>query len=238
MEKLLIFILPLVFLATSCKKVDALKGKQETFEIQVGSFEKIEQEGIGVINYVSDTNESLSVTCSKDVYEALEIFVTENKLVVRVRKGWTIKNGENIEINVSSPNVNSFKIASSGSISANLNNNQISGAEFIISGSGNLHAFNIDNNGRLEAKIQASGNMTLEGTTDDAELTIGASGNMSNFNLTSTNVEARITGSGNIECTANSILDVLISASGNVYYKGNPTINQEITGSGSIINAN
>lgn len=238
MKKLLTLILPVVVLIASCKKVDALKGNQETFEVQVGSFEKIEQQGVGTINYINDANQSVSVTCSKDVYEALEIFVSGNKLIVKVRNGWTIKNGENIEINVSSPNVNSFKIASSGSISANLNNSQISGGEFIVSGSGNLNAFNIFNNGSLEAKIQASGNMTLEGTTDDADLSIGASGNMSNFNLTATNVVARITGSGNIECTANSALDVLISASGNLYYKGNPTITQEITGSGSVINAN
>ncbi len=238
MKKLLILLLPLVLIGTSCKKIDALEGEQLEFQVNVSSFDAINLQGVGTIMYTNDTTNSITVMTSQEVFDALEFQVSGTTLVIKVKKNITIQNGDNVKIYISHPDVSQFIISGSGSISANMNSTQFANGKYEISGSGSIHAYNIDHNGTLDAKISGSGNMALEGVSTGSDILLSGSGTIANFNLNTDNTEAKLTGSGTIECRVNTALDVLISGSGNVYYKGNPSVTQEISGSGSVIDAN
>ena len=55
-------------------------------------------------------------------------------------------------------------------------------------------------------------------------------------NINSKDVDAKISGSGNLKVNASSSIIAKISGSGNVYYKGSATnINSKVVGSGRII---
>ena len=238
MKKLLILLLPLVLIGTSCKKIDALDGEQLEFEVNVSNFDGIDLQGVGSLVYTHDTTHSITVVTTQKVYDEMQFTVSGSTLVIKFRDNVTIENGDQVKIYISHPGVKNFTLSGSGSITADLDSNQISGGLFHISGSGSLYATNIVHNGTIDAKISGSGNMALEGISDGSDVLLSGSGTIANFNLHTDNTEVRLTGSGRVECRVNNALDVLISGSGNVYYKGNPTITQAISGSGSLIDAN
>jgi hypothetical protein len=65
---------------------------------------------------------------------------------------------------------------------------------------------------------------------------ISGSGNIDCSNTSSNDVVAKVSGSGNIKVDANNSIDAQINGSGNVFYKGDAQkINRKMSGSGKVI---
>jgi hypothetical protein len=102
-----------------------------------------------------------------------------------------------------------------------------------ISGSGDVDMGITCNT--IDAAISGSGRMELYGTAETGEFRISGSGDIRAYDLPLQELDAIISGSGNMYVTVEDYLNVNISGSGNVYYMGNPVVNSKITGSGSVI---
>lgn len=105
-----------------------------------------------------------------------------------------------------------------------------------ITGSGDIRLATITD--YLNSRIRGSGDVVLSGATDVFDLKIEASGSVEAFPFQTNETYIIISGSGDAEVAADSILDVTINGSGDVYYQGNPFLDVKINGSGEVINAN
>lgn len=105
-----------------------------------------------------------------------------------------------------------------------------------LNGSGEIE-INVDCT-ELDIDQTGSGEIEISGQTTSGDYEITGSGWLHAFQLTTESAILRITGSGSAEVFVATDLDAIITGSGDVYYKGQPSVNTNITGSGSVINAN
>lgn len=86
----------------------------------------------------------------------------------------------------------------------------------------------------VDVILSGSGKVELAGDAVLAEYTLNSSGRVDALNLEVPDVDATITGSGNIFVWATDFLDATITGSGDIIYRGRPTVSNTITGSGSV----
>jgi hypothetical protein len=101
------------------------------------------------------------------------------------------------------------------------------------SSSGQVHA-SVLNGTVVDVILSGSGKVELAGDAVLAEYTLNSSGRVDALNLEVPDVDATITGSGNIYVWATDFLDATITGSGDVIYRGSPSVSTTITGSGSV----
>ena len=89
---------------------------------------------------------------------------------------------------------------------------------------------------RLTANLSGSGDIIIKGggVADEFSSTISGSGNVKAEGFEATDVNVRISGSGNCFITSNGSVKARIAGSGNVNYKGNPSIDSSVAGSGRV----
>jgi hypothetical protein len=86
----------------------------------------------------------------------------------------------------------------------------------------------------LEARINGSGEYTLNGKVTRQDLQTIGSGDFEAQKLESQQAKINVTGSGDSKVWATQALNVSISGSGSVAYQGAPKITKQISGSGSV----
>ena len=106
------------------------------------------------------------------------------------------------------------------------------------SGAGDMYVTNNFDVETFRVFNSGSANMYLEGSTDNLGIENEGSGSILAEDMASENANIKNIGSGEIEVTCESNLDVSIEGSGNVYYHGHPAINVQVEGSGNLINDN
>lgn len=167
----------------------------------------------------------------------MEYIITEvkgNNLVVKVKDGYNLKYTQTIEVTVPYESITYVSLAGSGDIE---NSGTIQADDFKVSlsGSGDIN-LNIDSQS-IDSSIAGSGDIELKGSTTDLTVKIAGSGDFEGSKLASTNVTAKISGSGGANVVCNGELKARITGSGDVSYSGNPTNKDtKITGSGSVSN--
>ncbi|MEZ5017298.1 MAG: head GIN domain-containing protein [Flavipsychrobacter sp.] len=108
---------------------------------------------------------------------------------------------------------------------------------FTLNGSGDVAIPQGANTTYMELKVTGSGNIRMNGgdSLQTLKIRVNGSGNVYTRDTDAKNVEATVTGSGDITLTAHESLDARISGSGNINYWGNPSIvTVNITGSGKV----
>ncbi len=203
--------------------------------------------------YLTHNNEqSVSIKAQKNIIDNMQFTIQDGMLTIYYDR--KVKSHKDVNIYISIDQLNYVNLIGSGEIKTtnnfvtNIFAAKLSGsgsiniivdakeAESQITGSGDIRL--TGNYEYLEATILGSGNINCKGMANITDFSIDGSGNINAFNLTTSKATSSITGSGNLEITANNTLDVNISGSGNVYYKGYPTINSNISGSGKVKDAN
>jgi len=137
---------------------------------------------------------------------------------------------------VTLPHLNSLRLAGSAKaeVGDGFDNDKM---EFSIVGSGNISAPVTSQD--VKAEISGSGNILLSGIADKLDASISGSGKIKAFDLQVKQLEARISGSGDVESSVSERIDAQISGSGSVRYKGSPgTVNSQISGSGKVVKVN
>lgn len=169
----------------------------------------------------------------------LEHIITEVKdgnLIVKVKKGKSLKPSRNIGILITIPykDINNVTLSGSGDV---WNEGTISGSNVntAVAGSGDL-ILNIDTNS-ASASVSGSGDLTLKGKTTDLKARVAGSGDFHGFKLNSINVDASVAGSGDVAVNCSGELKARVAGSGDIEYRGNPTKRDtKVSGSGSIEN--
>ncbi|MEZ4936842.1 MAG: head GIN domain-containing protein [Crocinitomicaceae bacterium] len=243
----------------SCKKIDASKGDKLWFTPTVSTgFTGVEFAISGNLTYNASTTTSVEIYTTQKVYDATEFVVEDNTLKIKMKKGYSVSNGDYIQVIVNAPNVRNFINSGSGSFIANTDpQSTFTDSKVVLSGSGSItvnqlntytHETTLSGSGSISIAqlfctesnltLSGSGNVSLTGQTVDSDIVLSASGTVSSYNFISDISDVLISGSGNVQLHADSLLNVTISGSGSVYYKGYPSVNVFGSGSGSVINAN
>ena len=192
------------------------------------------------------------------VFEALAIEVENEILKIKLKNGYTIKNGEGIIVKVKAPNISEVINSGAGNFNAYTDPlSEFADGAVTQSGSGNifvdkLNAFTskfvLSGSGKLSINeliatesdfvLSGSGDINIHGETTNLDAQLSGSGSIKSAGLNSDIADINISGSGNVEIHADSLLNVTISGSGSVYYTGYPSVNYSGSGSGSVVDNN
>jgi hypothetical protein len=137
------------------------------------------------------------------------------------------------------PTITELTVNHTGSITVDSFPEMMTTLNLHINGAGNIKALHHPWTGALNAYLNNSGSIDLNGTVSgDQHVEITSAGNFNAFDMGVNNSTLNITGTGNAQVSVKLVLNATISGSGNVEYKRYPTIISNITGTGSVINAN
>lgn len=246
-------------LLLSCKKVDAGKGTVLDHFLYPNSFSRIELRTEGNIFFIeNDSDSTLRVQTTPQVFDVLDIKVENEALILDIKNGYSLKNGDKINYYISCPNVQEFVINGIGNINIQRNSSdtlnhvflaitgdgEISGNQMSckylrseISGSGKIEFNNILAR-NTQSIISGNGDIILNGFSDSSIIEIPGVGNYDCFGFQNYHSYISFSGTANARVQVDSTLNVEISGFGHVYYKGQPTISSNLIGTGYIIDAN
>jgi hypothetical protein len=222
-----------VLAVSSCKKTNG-EGPIVKETRNTSGFTGIELQLHADVFYTNDTASKLEVNAQQNILSILETFVSNNRLIIKLKARTDFRDGERVTIYVSAPNVNSFKNTTTGSINVSGSINQPS-VYLNNDGSGSIYMQNIIAHD-LKAINNGSGKITVgSGTVVNETLTTDASGKIDVTYLSAKSATAKIIGSGYIKLNASDYLHGIVDGSGSIYFKGFPELWSQINGSGNII---
>lgn len=180
----------------------------------VDTFHSVRSQIAANIYLSQDTEQNVRIETNENLLYAIKTYVSDGELIITTEHSF--RQVDRLDIYLRAQDFNKIN----------------------LTGSGNISSSNCMAVGDLEIRITGSGNVDLCGSAESLTANISGSGNFHAYDMVSNNVNAHITGSGDIRVRAEEKLDVNISGSGAVYYKGQPQVNSHISGSGKVINAN
>jgi len=214
----------------------------------VPSFSKVFNEGQFDVYIIQASYNEVIMECESNLLPYIRTRVDGNNLYIETRDN--LQPNYPIKVFVYTPEIQEVNLSGSGLIYADsVYTDQL---DVRLSGSGNIDMLvragevdlEISGSGDsymdveadlVEASISGSGEMEFVGFADRADFKISGSGSVHAYDFPVDDCYAKISGSGSMYVSVNSLLDVNISGSGSVYYLGNPVINSTISGSGSVI---
>jgi hypothetical protein len=231
---------------TACDKKNG-NGQVTSETRQLESFSKVEVAGAYSVFISHDSKSEVRIEAESNLIQYIRTDVSNGVLIID--NSQNIDPDFEIKIYIKTPELNALLLSGSGVIEAD--SLVGSTAEVIISGSGlintNIIAESaiVQNSGSgaltlavdsqtLLCNLSGSGYANLSGNADNGNFVISASGSIDAFNLTLNELDATISGSGNMGVSVLDFLKVLISGSGSLTYSGDPDLDVNITGSGSI----
>jgi len=202
--------------------------------ISTGSYEGLKVAGSMDFKLVEGKEGEISIKGDANLMEYIITEVNYNQLVIKIKDGINLKPSQTIVITVPYESISSVSLAGSGDIE---NSGTIKADKFKVSlaGSGDIK-LSVSSQS-IESSISGSGEIELKGSTENLTTKINGSGDFDGSNLESTNVEAKVSGSGSAIVICNGDLKARITGSGDVKYSGKPTNKDtKISGSGSVNN--
>lgn len=238
MKKLsLLLCIGIISLSCSAQWGKTVKGNGNnvTIERNTGDYDGVSVSGWFDVDLVDGSEGTVILEGEENLLEYIITEVKNGKLVIKTEKGVNLKTSNwksGIRITVPVESINSVSMSGSGDI---VGKTKIKSGDFstAMSGSGDI-TLDIETNS-LTASMSGSGDITLSGTTTDFEATISGSGDINAFDLEADYVNATVSGSADIQVTANKSIKARVSGSGDISYRGNPEkIDTKTSGSGDI----
>jgi len=183
-------------------------------ERDLSDFENIDISSIINVNVSYDEAQSVVVKANDNIINRVRTIVSGNTLLIDLKDG--SYDNISVEIDIKIPDVESI-------------DNE---------GTGNVDLSGFENLDKIDFNSVGTGNITAQGSADDLSIELTGTGSFRGFEFLAKNVNAKLTGTGNIEVFCTEELDGSITGTGNIYYKGNPDIDVTITGIGKVIDAN
>lgn len=238
MKKLsLLLCIGIISLSCSAQWGKTVKGNGNnvTIERNTGDYDGVSVSGWFDVDLVDGSEGIVTLEGEENLLEYIITEVKNGKLVIKTEKGVNLKTSNwksGIRITVPVESLSSVSMSGSGDI---VGKTKIKSGNFstAMSGSGDI-TLDIETNS-LTASMSGSGDITLSGTTTDFEATISGSGDINAFDLEADYVNATVSGSADIQVTANKSIKARVSGSGDISYRGNPEkIDTKTSGSGDI----
>ena len=222
-----------IFGLYSCNKVIG-KGPIVTESRTTAGFTAIRFDLPGELQLIPSEDYEIIIEAQRNIIDVIDTYIGDGELKVRVPHNTNLSSHEEIRVIVKAPSVNSLNLNGSGNVNALQTFSGVK-TKLKISGSGRMTINRIETE-ELETVISGSGNIeVLGGATDELKVTISGSGHVNMLNATSRLATTNTSGSGSIKVFVTDELDAKISGSGDVFYKGDPVTNVVISGSGRVI---
>ena len=183
---------------------------------------------------IKGTEGKITIEGESNLIEHIITEVKNNKLIVKVEKGFNLRESYNKTIKITIPFQDIDKVSLTGSGDLwNTDTINETDLDVDLTGSGDVVLdINTDN---VEGSVTGSGDVTLKGKTTNLEASVTGSGDFNGNNLQAENTEVTVTGSGDAEVVSTETLRARVSGSGDIEYKGNPKKEDtKVAGSGSI----
>jgi hypothetical protein len=217
---------------TSCRKISG-EGPVVTETRDVSGFTGIDLRMSGDVIVKQDSVYKVEASAQQNILDHLEIYKSNDKLVVKLKDNVSITSHEQVTVTVSTPVCNDLRLSGSGTISTDA----LTPAELDVdvSGSGNIVLLKLTAT-KLDATVSGSGSILVQnGTLTEEALKISGSGKIDLTHVAAAKATTKTTGSGDMWINLTENLDATITGSGSVYYKGNPVVDTHITGSGKVV---
>jgi hypothetical protein len=177
---------------------------------------------------VTDSS-SLTIVAQENIIENIELKRKNDRLIIQSNR--ILISDKPIEIFITCTSLREIELNGSGEIVI-LNKYSTPKANFTINGSGKIQSQLIAN--EIKSKINGSGAMNFSGAAQQLKIQINGSGDINAQDLSASNCDIKINGSGKTYLTVKDKLDISIVGSGDVIYAGEPIIKSNITGNGKI----
>ncbi len=211
-------------------------GKVVTIERATDDYEAIAVSGWFNVELVEGAEGAIMMKGEENLLEYILTEVKDGKLTIKPEKGVNLQPSSwrsgGISITIPVEEINSLAMSGSGDI---VGKTLLKGSDFktAMSGSGDM-SLDLDVQD-LQVAVSGSGDMELKGNTNNLEVQISGSGDVHAYGLQANNVSATVSGSAEIEVTANTSLKARVSGSGDISYRGNPEkVDSKTSGSGDI----
>ncbi len=187
-------------------------GKLTSEPRSVSGFTSIDMQGSADVIVTFGETESAVVEADDNLLPYIETRVENGQLVIATRPRVSYTTANPVRVNVTMKTL----------------------SKTVLSGSGNIDVSGLKGDA-ITIGLPGSGNITVKGSANSVYVTLGGSGMIVCKDLTAHSATVKLSGSGNVSVYASDNLDATISGSGNIQYSGNPaTINKTISGSGNI----
>ncbi|ANH61515.1 head GIN domain-containing protein [Dokdonia donghaensis] len=209
-------------------------GELETITRNVGDYNEISVAGFFDVTLVAGNEGELIIEGESNLLEYIETEVDGDRLTIKVKNKQNLKTswGKDIKIRVPFRDLNQVSLSGSGEIMSTdvikANNFRVS-----VSGSGDINL--VVEASSTESRVTGSGDLVLRGSTRDHETSVTGSGDLEAGRFKADNVDAKVTGSGDIRVSCDKSIRARVTGSGDIEYVGNPTKQDtKVSGSGDI----
>lgn len=209
-------------------------GELETITRNVGDYDEISVAGFFDVTLVAGNEGELTIEGESNLLEYIETEVNGDRLTIKVKNKQNLKTswGKDIKIRVPFRDLNQVSLSGSGEIMSTdvikANNFRVS-----VSGSGDINL--VVEASSTESRVTGSGDLVLRGSTRDHETSVTGSGDLEAGRFKADNVDAKVTGSGDIRVSCEKSIRARVTGSGDIEYVGNPTKQDtKVSGSGDI----
>jgi hypothetical protein len=240
MKRILFLLLVLVSFSASAQwpweRIDG-NGKMTKQTRSVGSYTAISSAGFWDVMIGYGESNTITVEGDENLLQYIETEVEGSKLSIKTKGKVNLRSKNRVTVYVSVTRLTGVSLSGSGDIMGEGKFRNEGTTDFHISGSGSIK-MGIDKVGTADVSISGSGNLHLKGSANSINAKVSGSGNVDCSELISDDATAHISGSGNIKLNANKSVDANISGSGNVSYKGAATdVRKHVAGSGRLSKA-
>lgn len=215
------------------KKVNG-NGNMVSDTRKTSSYDKVALVGSIDVRIVEGKEGNLKVDAESNLQEYILTEVKDGTLKISVEKDVSLNPSRNMEITVTVPveDIDALSVTGSGDVS-NSGVLKADDLKISVTGSGDI-MLNVAAN-ELSGAITGSGDIKLSGNADEFSCKVTGSGDFMAYNLKAKNVEAGVSGSGDIQVSASESLKARVSGSGDISYRGNPEKQDfKTSGSGAI----
>lgn len=205
-----------------------------TKQITTSDYESISVAGAFYVTLVKGKEGKISIKAEENILEYIIVESKNGDLQIRTEKGYNLNptKGKRIEITVPVEEVEKVNLAGSGDIVGDFT---LKATDFkaSVAGSGDIKLM-IDAKS-ITANVAGSGDIELKGKTDNFNGNVSGSGDIKAFDLLAQKSKVAVSGSGNIRTTCSEFIEARVSGSGDIEYKGKPKkVDTKVAGSGKI----
>jgi len=209
-------------------------GKMAKQTRSMGTYTAISSSGFWDVMIAYGESNTITVEGDENLLPYIETEVENYKLVIKTKGKVNLRSHSKVTVYVSLTRLTGISLSGSGDIMGEGKFRNEGATDFHISGSGSIK-MSFDKVSTADVSISGSGNLHLVGAANTVNAKISGSGNADCSELISDDATAHISGSGNIKLNANKSVDASISGSGNVSYKGAATdVRKHVAGSGRL----
>ncbi len=203
-----------------------------TKTVNTSEYNAIDVTGSMNVELVSGKEGDIKVTTDENLHEYLVIESKNGTLEITTKKNVSLRTKKGIHVTVPFEDIDDLTLTGSGDIKTK-NTIKTSSFDVELTGSGDI-LLDIEA-GEIDAKVTGSGDLILAGSVTDFEVKVTGSGDFKGSELSSTNTQVYVSGSGSAKVNASSSIKARVNGSGDVRYSGNPEYSDtKVMGSGTI----